>query len=178
MSAKKKSGCVSGCMTFVITVAIGFTLLVFVASRFKKPSGRDAVPAPPIAATADDNAREQSPTNVVGKPFDIRVTSSIVKKVRGRFRYFFDVRNHDSTPFDGSVRITLKNTLPTITNGHETFDTTSPIQPRDAKSVYLEVNTGPRAFHGDSSVESFEFVAAIRQQVVAEGKGTITAKIE
>lgn len=167
MAKPKQFGCMSGCAMIVglgLVVSIG--VVVF---RVRPPNSQPvAAPAQPVVTNFDKLA----------EPFDIRVTSVIVKKVDGKFRYFFDLRNHDSKPFDGSVKITLKNTRPEITNGRETFDTKSPIQPSNGTSVFFDVNTGPRSIHGDSSVESFEFVATIKKQVVAEGRGEITSKIE
>ena len=41
------------------------------------------------------------------EPLDIAVTSQIVKKVDGKCRYFFDIRNNDTENFEGSVEIEL-----------------------------------------------------------------------
>src|SRR2546429_184678 len=42
---------------------------------------------------------------------NIVVTSVMVKKVNGKYRYFFDVRNKDTKPFEGDVTVLLYNSL-------------------------------------------------------------------
>jgi hypothetical protein len=117
-------------------------------------------------------------TGVTAKSFDIRVSSKTVKHVAGKHRYFFDIRNYDSKPFDGEVSITLVNNQPGITNGEESFQTTSPIPPNLGRSVFLEVNTGPVAVHGDSGVARFQFKAMLRDRIVSSGEGVISEEYE
>ena len=114
-----------------------------------------------------------------GKPFDVRVKSVIVKRVGGKFRYFFDVRNHDGQPFAGEVKITLLNREPGVTNGDDTFSAAAhPIGPGLGQSVFLDVHTGPASVHGDACVDGFRFVAIVEGKAVAKGEGRISERLE
>ena len=114
-----------------------------------------------------------------GKPHDIRVTSVIVKGVDSKFRYFFDVRNHDGQAFAGEVKIVLLNSEPGVENGDDTFSAAAnPIQPNVGRSVFLEAHTGPASVHGDACVAGFRFVAVVDGKAVARGTGAISERFE
>ncbi len=114
-----------------------------------------------------------------GEPFDLRVTSTIVKAVDGKFRYFFDIRNHDNRPFAGEVKITLLNREPGVENGDDTFSTAgNAIQPGVGRAVYIEAFTGPASVHGESCVARFTWLAVVAGKIVAKGVGRIAEKYE
>lgn len=120
------------------------------------------------------------PTNTP-KPvekYNIVVTSQIVKHVDGKYRYFFDIRNKDTKPFEGSVSITLftselKNPL-----AGETFNTKAPIEPELGSSVYTDANTGPTSVHGANGMTKFKYVVKKGNVVVNSGEGQITDELE
>lgn len=114
-----------------------------------------------------------------GKPFDVRVESVIVKAVGGKFRYFFDIRNHDGQPFAGEVKITLLNREPGVENGDDTFSAAAnPIQPGVGRSVHMDAFTGPASVHGEACVAGFRFVAVVDGKAVAKGTGEISERFE
>lgn len=121
-----------------------------------------------------------APTNTP-KPvrkYKIAVTNQIVKKVNGKYRYFFDIRNHDFEPFEGDVSITLftdelKNAL-----AGDTFSTNQPIEPDLGSSEYIDANTGPVSVHGGSGITKFKYVVKKDENVVGSGDGIITDKFE
>lgn len=105
---------------------------------------------------------------------DIRVESLTVKKVSGKFRYFFQIRNHDSVSFQGDIKISLKKANG---NSHwnETFSTgSSPIQPNIAKVVYTDAHTGPPSVHGENGYTTFGFEATSRGRDLTRGSGKIS----
>ena len=108
---------------------------------------------------------------------DIRVTSSIVKFVGGKHRYFFSIRNHANKPFIGSVTIQLMNSLSGIL-GEETFTTKKPINSGVGTAVYFDIHTGPQSIHGAYGVETFHYEAKVDDKMVASGDGLISDKYE
>ena len=130
--------------------------------------------------TSDSVSNTVAPTNTP-KPvrkYKIVVTSQIVKKVDGKYRYFFDIRNHDFEPFEGDVSITLftdelKNALV-----GDTFSTNQPMEPDLGSSEYIDANTGPVSVHGGSGITKFKYVVKKGEDVVGSGDGIITDKFE
>ena len=108
----------------------------------------------------------------------IAVTNTIVKRVGGKYRYFFDIRNHSAIPFSGSVRIILLNKRDGITNASDTFDATKAIDPGLGTFVYLDAHTGPESVHADASVIRYHYEIIDGQTVGASGTGNITTKLE
>ncbi len=109
---------------------------------------------------------------------NIVVTSQIVKKVDGKHRYFFDIRNKDTKNFEGSVTITLYNELGSNPLGGDTFKTKKAIEPELGTSEYIDINTGPVKVHGANGVSKFKYVVKKDNQIVNEGEGTISEKYE
>jgi hypothetical protein len=91
------------------------------------------------------------------KPKGMVLTNTIVKQVDGKFRYFFDFRNHDDKPWTGSVEVVLLNKMPGVTNGKEVFKVTSDIDPKLGNFFYMEAHTGPEAVHANASVVGFSY---------------------
>lgn len=92
------------------------------------------------------------------KPSGMVLSNTIIKQVGGKFRYFFDLRNHGAAPWQGSVEVTLHNTLKGVTNAEEVFEINQPIDPKLGKFFFIEIHTGPRSVHGDASVKAFSYV--------------------
>lgn len=106
---------------------------------------------------------------------EIIVTSQIVKRVNGKCRYFFDVRNKDKTDFTGSVTVSL---FSDIHVWDETFDTTNPIKPNLGTSIFTDANTCPPILHGSAGVTNFKYEVKDNGQVVKTGAGKISDKFE
>ncbi|MBI3679400.1 MAG: hypothetical protein HY235_03275 [Acidobacteria bacterium] len=122
--------------------------------------------------------REVVPKGEEGRPQSqkIGVQSQIVKAVARKYRYFFAIRNHGQTPFEGSVTIELKGRNGTL--GRETFTTRQPIAPGLGTSVYFDINTGPPSVHGEYGIMEFSYGVEVAGQIVASGRGLISEKFE
>lgn len=132
--------------------------------------------AAPIEAAAESNS-VQVGTETAAKPAaitgDIRVTSQTVKKVDGKFRYFFDIRNNGSMPSEGSVRIELLKDDGSVI-GRDTFATAKPIQPGYGDSVYFDISTGPiPEYDRQYAVVGFHYEATEGGKIVSQGEGVI-----
>lgn len=117
----------------------------------------------------------------VPKPVDkynVVVNSQIVKKVDGKCRYFFDIRNKSIKPFEGNVTIDLfTNQLKNPIAG-DTFTTTKPIESELGTSVYTDANTCPPSIHGENGIAKFKYTVRIGDKMVNRGEGTITDEFE
>jgi hypothetical protein len=113
------------------------------------------------------------------KPKGIIVSHVITKLVDGKFRYFFDIRNHEAKPWTGSATITLLNTQPGVKNGEAKFVSTKPTEPGLGTSVFFDARTGPASVHGEWSVAGFSYVikdAAGKDE--SSGQGVLSLKTE
>ncbi len=115
---------------------------------------------------------------VQAEPFNIEVTSQIVKKVNGKYRYFFDIRNKDSKSFEGSVKISIYKANAKSALAGDTFSTNKPIEPTLGNSVFTDANTGPVSEMGANGLVDFKYEVIINKQVVKTGEGKITDKFE
>ncbi len=121
---------------------------------------------------------EPAPVAVVAhEPMEIVVTSQIVKSVGGKYRYFFDIRNKDTKPFTGDVNINLVNAEGSSVYD-DTFSTNTAIAPELGNTVYIDASTGPTSVHGSNGVKTFTYNAKIGNDVVKNGSGIITSKLE
>lgn len=109
--------------------------------------------------------------------YDISVTNQIVKKVDGKYRYFFDIRNSDSKDFHGEVTINLFNNQGNRL-GAETFKLDNPLQPGLGFSRYIEINTAPQAIHDEYGITRFTYQAKVNGEIVESGEGSITNELE
>lgn len=109
---------------------------------------------------------------------NIIVTSQIVKKVGGKHRYFFDVRNKDKQPFEGAVTIELYNDKQESPLGQDTFSTNSPMQPTLGTSVSLDIATGPTSVAGEYGITHFKYSVKVGEDEVSAGSGKISQKYE
>ncbi len=110
--------------------------------------------------------------------YEIVVTSQIVKKVNGKHRYFFDIRNKDTKPFEGSVTISLFTSKLSNPIAGDTFNTTKAIEPGLGTSVFTDANTGPQSVHGENGITKFKYVVKKGDKTVKSGEGAITEKFE
>lgn len=134
-------------------------------TNITKPETKETTPS--LTATSKDI-----------KKYDIQVTSRIVKKTDKKYRYFFDIRNNDTEPFNGSIEIQLitkqgKNLY------KEVFKTDQPIEVSLGKSVYIDLSTGPQQIMGEYGIDRYSFSAKIdNKKVVTEGDGIISSELE
>lgn len=112
------------------------------------------------------------------QPFNIEVTSQIVKKVNKKYRYFFDIRNKDSKSFEGSVKISIYKANAKSALAGDTFSTNKPIEPTLGNSVFTDANTGPVSEMGEYGLTDFKYEVIINKQVVKTGEGKVTDKFE
>jgi hypothetical protein len=135
-------------------------------------TAQQAAPTTAPTPTQKPPTRTQKPV----EKMNITVTSLIVKKVDGQYRYFFDVRNHDKKPWSGSATIELYNDKQETSVGSNTFETTSPMQPGLGTSVYFDINTGPHLVHGEYGITHFKYSIKIQGQESNKGAGKISDK--
>ncbi|GLV55901.1 hypothetical protein KDH_27450 [Dictyobacter sp. S3.2.2.5] len=115
-------------------------------------------------------------TTATPKPvqkLNVVVSSQVIKNVEGKYRYFFDVRNHDAKDFNGSVRIELYNNKQQSALGQETFDTQSAMPTNRGTSVYFDIHTGPPSVAGEYGVTHYKYAVIVGDQEVNTGSGKI-----
>jgi len=101
-----------------------------------------------------------------------------VKKVGGKFRYFFEVRNRASEPFEEEIEIRLKKA-----NGDSVWDETfrtgrsAIIHPNVGKVVYTDAYTCPASAHGESGITNFQFEVKSVGRSGKVGRGQIQQQI-
>jgi hypothetical protein len=163
----------------------GFYGLLFVLTAIFSPSesytnsvnkSQEKIPNGRVNQTVTTPAPTEAPKAV--EKYKIEVTSQIVKKVSGKYRYFFDIRNKDVKNFEGDVSITLYNELQNSALGGDTFSTNKPIEPELGTSQYIDIYTGPTSVHGENGISKFKFVVKKNGQTVNEGEGQISTKYE
>jgi hypothetical protein len=104
---------------------------------------------------------------------DIVVTSQTVKQVNGKHRYFFDIRNNDTSPFTGAVNIELLKTNGTKL-GQGDFGATSAIQPGLGDYVYIDIRTAPVSISGvTTGISDYKYEVISNNQIVSSGSGKI-----
>lgn len=82
------------------------------SSKNTSPTKQTVVPTttPTPTSTPTTTSKPTFTPSPIPKPiekFNIVVTSQIVKRIDNKCRYFFDIRNKDTKPFEGSVTISL-----------------------------------------------------------------------
>lgn len=107
----------------------------------------------------------------------IVITSTIVKKVEGNYRYFFDIRNMGKKVFSGNVKIILISQNGEVRRD-ELFSTERQIEPNFGTFVFMEFNTGKPETHGEYGLDHFEYEIIENDDVVGIGNGVITNKFE
>jgi hypothetical protein len=129
-------------------------------------------------AEQSTKAEDQQTEQVAVEPFNLEVTSQIVKKVDGKYRYFFDIRNKDTKDFDGKVTINLLKA-----NGNKlgstTIDEDRAMKPDLGIARFIDANTGPvPIFAADLAITKFNFEVRVDNKVVKTGEGVISDKFE
>lgn len=174
---------------FKIAITVGVILLsLFVYSKADKtsvqsPASDDAQMS--TAKRAKEEAKQKENAQKEGhkqqlidaQAHNIVVTSQVVKKVDGKYRYFFDIRNKDMKPFNGAVYIRLYN-LQNQGGIYDTFETTKGIEPNLGTSVYLDANTAPNPLHGEYSISNFKYEVKVEGVTVTSGDGVISLNFE
>jgi hypothetical protein len=122
-------------------------------------------------------AKTTSATPHVNESYRIEVESLIVKRIGKKHRYFFQIRNDDSRPFNGKVEVRVKG-YKGVTVGLEVFVFKAPLEPGKATYGFIDANTGPTSRYGDFKVTSFQYRAYSQQRNVASGTGSISQKYE
>lgn len=150
-----------------LIIFVGFFVLMGIIGS----SSKDAQKSFEAGKKAGSGESQAEKLNVI-------VESQIVKKVDGKYRYFFDIRNKDTKNFEGSVTITVYNNLQESSLGGDTFKTSKPIEPNLGTSVYFDIFTGPASVHGENGITKFKYVVKKDDQTVNEGEGTISTKLE
>jgi hypothetical protein len=145
------------------------------ATRHVPTSTPPATPLPTLTGTPPSSP---IPTPGPVETFHMTVSSQMVKKVGEKYRYLFDVRNHDSKNFEGSITISLYNEKQQQPLDKETFDTSEPIQPGLGSIVYFDVNTGPVSQQGENGISHFTYTIIVNGQQVNTGEGHITDKYQ
>ena len=155
-----------------LVIALFFIMLSIIAIAVFANlfSSRDKT-APVVAAP------ELAPVVVASKPVEIVVTSQIVKSIDGKYRYFFNIRNKDTKPFNGSVSINLVNAEGDSVYDR-TFSTDTAIAPELGNSVYFDASTGPTSVHGSYGIKTFTYTAKVGSAVVKTGSGVLSSKLE
>lgn len=156
---------------WIVSGIFGLLLITTFASGGNKQGAQNV-------SNVTQNAPTESETPLPVKKFDIQVKSEIVKKVNGKYRYFFDIRNHDSESFEGSVTIDLFTSESKNPLAGETFNTTKAIKPSLGTAVYTDAHTGPISVHGANGLTKFTYTVKKDGKEVNKGEGQITDQYE
>jgi hypothetical protein len=130
-----------------------------------------------IVYDAETGERKQIETKNNQTASSIVVTSLIVKKLPGKFRYFFDVRNEGEEPFTGDVKITLLSQN-NGSNPPETFENNSSIQPNLGQQVFIDRNLGTPQFHGEVGIDHYKYEIIMNDRVIETGEGKLSSNFE
>ena len=139
------------------------------------PDGQQNSTTPQVKTTVTESPKA---TDIPVQKFNVEVSSMIVKKVDKKYRYFFDIRNKDSKPFQGSVSIKIYKDKSNFALGSETFNTTKPIEPTLGNPVYFDINTGPVSVHGENGIKKYTYSVQVNGKEVNKGEGIISDKLE
>jgi hypothetical protein len=151
---------------YVVSALVVLLLVLGAASDTTKTSQSVATtPTPPLPST---------------KPIDkvnIVVSSLMVKKIDGKYRYFFDIRNNDSKNFEGSVKVELINGDNRRIDS-ATYNTSRALEPNLGLMPYFDLHSGPTFVHGSSGISTFKYEVKVGNDVVNAGGGSITEDYE
>ena len=162
----------------ILTIPLLVLAIVGLASQSSDaPVAQPQNVAVQSVAKSDNDARPGAPEKPAKKA-NIVVSSQIVKKVGGKYRYFFDIRNKDKASFNGKVVISLYNENQASALGKETFETSASIEPGMGNFVFLEINTGPKASFGEYGIASFKYEVEASDGGTNSGGSVVTGKFE
>jgi hypothetical protein len=125
-------------------------------------------------SSGDDTNQAQQ---VAQEQIEIVVSSQSVKKIDGKYRYFFNIRNNSKESFAGGVSVDLVNAEGDSVYD-ETFTSSQPLLPGGGTSVYIDANTGPTSVHGSYGVQTYSYTAKVGSKVVKTGGGGISTIVE
>jgi hypothetical protein len=161
-----------------LKVGVCFVLFVFLMSAIPETSTQNLPNTEqqqsPVSFAGTQNitiAKNSNKSNVV-------VKSLIVKKVDGKFRYFFDIRNNGNEDFIGEVSIYLYNNKQSLELGRDTFKTEYPINPKLGNHVWIEINTGPPFIHGEYGITKFKYEVKVDNIIIKSEEDIISKKYE
>lgn len=164
-------------LKWIVTGVFALIVLGGIASDNSQPTPKTTTEAVSNNNIQPTNSAPTSTPKPVEK-VDIVVTSQIVKKVDGKCRYFFDIRNKDTENFEGGVTIALfTNELKNRLAG-DTFNTTKPIEPELGTVVYTDANTCPASIHGANGITKFTYTVNVNNAEVNKGEGAISDEFE
>lgn len=158
---------------FIILFIVGLTSS---GSNTSTPTTMPSSPQPTVANQVAISQATATPQPFEGLKIDI--TSQVVKKINGKYRYFFDIRNNDTKNFMGNVTISLYNDKQESPLGKDTFTTNLTIEPKLGNSVSIDINSGPVSQHGEYGITKFKFVVQSDGIEVNRGEGVISDKFE
>lgn len=160
----------------------GFYGLLFVLTAIFSPyeSTSDSVNRAQERVAQQRTEEKVTPTDEpkAVEKYQVNVTSQIVKRVDGKHRYFFDIRNNDTKDFEGDVSITLFAEAYSNALGGDTFSTNRPVEPGLGTSQYIEINSGPEVIYGENGIGKFKYTVKKDGQIVNEGEGIISTEYE
>jgi hypothetical protein len=166
-----------------LKVALCFVLFIFLMSAIPETTKQNL----PNTVQQQSQVSSEGAKNVViskneqpkSNKSDIVVKSIIVKKVNGKFRYFFDIRNNGTEEFSGEVSIFLHNNKQSSKLGGDTFATTHPINPMlGFGHTYIEINTGTPLIHGEYGITKFKYEVKVADKTIKLGENIITDRYE
>ncbi len=165
-----------------LKVAVCFVLFVFLMSAIPETS-RHNLPNTEQQQSQVSSAGRQNialTKNEQSKPHksNVVVKSLIVKKVDGKFRYFFDIRNNGTEDFNGEVSIYLYNNKQSLELGRDTFKTEYPINPKLGNYVWIEINTGTPLIHGEFGITKFKYEIKVDNIITKSEEDVISKKYE
>jgi len=128
------------------------------------------------ASNAEPKATSNAEPSTEHEAMDISVTSQNIKEVDGKYRYFFDIRNNDDRPFTGDINIDLISAEGKSIYAKD-FQNAS-IDAGIGKSVYIDISTGPVQVHGANGIQTYEYTARVKDDVVKTGSESISTTLE
>ena len=155
-----------------IIVVLGLCSIVMQAGQPKSQAATTGqVKSEPTKTNSKPTQVPPTPKPI--KKWNVVATSQVIKNVDGQYRYFFDIRNHDTTAFNGSVTIELYNDQQQTPLGSETFNTTKPMEPTFGSLVYFDIRTGPPSIAAKYGITHFKYIVKIEGSQSNSGEGKI-----
>ena len=165
-----------------LKVVVCFVLFVFLMSAIPETS-RHNLPntehqQSPVSSAGTQNIALTKNEQSKSHKSNVVVKSLIVKKVDGKFRYFFDIRNNGTEDFNGEVSIYLYNNKQSLELGRDTFKTEYPINPKLGNYVWIEINTGTPLIHGEFGITKFKYEVKVDNIITKSEEDVISKKYE
>src|SRR5262245_28699982 len=103
-----------------------------------------AVLIPPLLLGAGSlaQAQDKPAPKDAKKEIDIRITNPKILMSAEKYRYFFRIENQGTKSFEGQFRVTILNSDGKPVIPMTMFLTLEPFEPGDAKTPYLDLDTG------------------------------------